>query len=60
MRVFSDESLQLLVERHQYNLAKQSGIIGYRIRIFSDSGPEAKKEFEQIEEQVQNWKAALK
>lgn len=46
VRIIQDENIEKLVEKNQWQNSKIKGIIGYRIRIFSDSGPYAKKEFE--------------
>lgn len=46
VRIIQDENLEKLVEKNQWQNSKMKGIVGYRIRIFSDSGPHAKKEFE--------------
>lgn len=46
VRVIQNDSIQKVVEEHQWQLSRAKGIMGYRIRIFSDSGPEAKKKFE--------------
>ncbi len=46
VRIIQDERLKTIVEGHQWSNSKNKGISGFRIRIFSDSGPDAKKEFE--------------
>lgn len=46
IRIIQDEKLETLVERNQWTNSKSKGISGYRIRIFSDSGADAKREFE--------------
>lgn len=46
VRIVQDDKLQTLVEKHQWENSKTHEIIGYRIRVFSDSGPDAKNEFE--------------
>ncbi len=43
VKIIQDESIQLLLEE----LSKEKGIAGYRIRIFSGSGSNAKSEFEE-------------
>lgn len=47
VRIIINDDLKSLIEDHQQTLQKQDGIAGWRIRIFSDSGPGAKKEFEE-------------
>lgn len=46
IRIIQDENLEKLVEKNQWDNSKSNSILGYRIRIFSDSGPDAKREFE--------------
>lgn len=46
IRIVQDENLKKVVDKHQYLHGKAKQMIGYRIRIFSDSGPYAKNEFE--------------
>ncbi len=46
IRIIQDENLEKLVEKNQWANSKANGIAGYRIRIFSDSGHDAQKEFE--------------
>jgi hypothetical protein len=47
VKIVQDESIQLLLEKQCWELRKEKGIAGYRIRIFSGSGPNAKSEFEE-------------
>lgn len=46
VRIVQDESIKTLVEKHQWAKSKYKGITGYQIRIFSNSGPSAKAEFD--------------
>ncbi|MBN1119028.1 MAG: SPOR domain-containing protein [Bacteroidales bacterium] len=47
VKIIQDENISKLIERYQWAQSKQNGILGYRIRIFSQSGPNASSEFEQ-------------
>lgn len=47
VKIIQDESIQNLLEKQVWEESKYKGISGYRIRIFSDSGPDAKLEFEE-------------
>ena len=42
VRIIQEEPIQTIVEKHQWAKSKQKGIIGYRIRIYSNSGQGAK------------------
>ncbi len=41
-----DDAILQLIDRHLYEESKKNGIVGYRIRLFSDSGNKARKEGE--------------
>jgi hypothetical protein len=47
IRIIQDKSIEAAFEKFQLEQSKQNGIDGYRIRIFSDSGPNAKGGFEE-------------
>lgn len=47
VKIIQDKSLQTMLDRETYELMKLKGIGGFRIRIFSGSGPNAKSEFEE-------------
>jgi hypothetical protein len=51
VRIIQDESLKTMLDRETYELKKLKGIGGFRIRIFSGSGPNAKSEFEETKAQ---------
>ncbi|HBH49942.1 MAG TPA: hypothetical protein DDX98_14955 [Bacteroidales bacterium] len=42
IKIVQDDAIKTLVEKHQWAKSKQKTIVGYRIRIFSNSGPTAK------------------
>ncbi len=44
--IVQSEDIARLVDRHIYEESKKKGIVGYRIRIFSNSGSHARKEGE--------------
>ncbi len=46
IRIIQEEPIRTMVEKHQWAKSKQTGIMGYRIRIFSNSGPKAKAEYD--------------
>lgn len=46
VRIVQEEAIENLVERHQWAKSKRKGIVGYQLRIFSNSGPTAKEEFD--------------
>jgi hypothetical protein len=46
IRIIQDKSIETAFNKLQWELSKQNGIDGFRIRIFSDSGPDAKNRFE--------------
>ena len=46
VQIIQEGNIKEIVEKHQWNRSKKRGIEGYRIRIYSNSGPEAKNEFE--------------
>jgi hypothetical protein len=47
IRIIQDKSIEAAFEKFQLEQNKHRGIEGYRIRIFSDSGPNAKSRFEE-------------
>jgi hypothetical protein len=47
IRIVQDKSIELAFEKFQWEESKQNGIDGFRIRIFSDSGPNAKAGFDE-------------
>ena len=48
VRIIQDDAIKALVEKHQWAKSKQKGIVGYRIRIFSNSGSSAKAGYDRI------------
>ena len=46
VRIIQEESIQKLVEKHQWVRSKKKGITGYRIRIYSNSGRGAKEGYD--------------
>jgi len=48
VRVIQDDDIKTLVEKHQWAKSKYKGIVGYRIRIFSNSGPSAKAGYDKM------------
>jgi hypothetical protein len=40
--IIQDDAIKTMVEKHQWAKSKRKGIVGYRIRIYSNSGPKAK------------------
>jgi hypothetical protein len=46
IKIVQDNSIRTAVEKYQWNQSKEQTITGFRIRIFSNSGPNAKNEFE--------------
>ncbi|MBA7522516.1 hypothetical protein ES705_14635 [subsurface metagenome] len=46
--IVQDENIITLIDKHLLEESKRRGIRGYRIRIFSNSGPGARKEGEII------------
>lgn len=47
VKIVQEEAIARQVDKHIWEQSKQKGIQGYRIRIFSDSGPNASSGFEQ-------------
>ncbi|MBN2485999.1 MAG: hypothetical protein JXB34_08485 [Bacteroidales bacterium] len=45
--IVQDASIATAFEQYQWEQSKQGGIEGFRIRIFSDSGPQAKNRFDE-------------
>lgn len=48
VRIIQDDDIKTLVEKHQWTKSKYNGIVGYRIRIFSNSGPSAKAGYDRM------------
>ncbi len=48
IKIIQEEPISSMVEKHQWAKSKQTGIMGYRVRIFSNSGPKAKAEYDKI------------
>jgi hypothetical protein len=46
--IIQSEDISRLTDRHLYEESKKKGIVGYRIRVFSNSGSQARKEGEGI------------
>jgi hypothetical protein len=46
--IVQSEEITKLVDRHLYEEGRKKGIVGYRIRVFSNSGSQARKEGEGI------------
>lgn len=46
--IVQSEAIKSLIESHQYTKSQLQGITGYRIRIYSNSGPKAKSEYDQV------------
>ena len=46
VRIMQDESIRTFVDKHQWNKSKSKQIVGYRIRIYSNSGPGSKAGYE--------------
>jgi hypothetical protein len=46
--ISQSDNISRLVDRHLYEESKKKGIVGYRIRVFSNSGALARKEGEGI------------
>ncbi len=46
--IVQTESIKSLMEGHQFTKSQQPGITGYRIRIYSNSGPKSKAEYDQM------------
>lgn len=46
--ITQSEDISRLLDRHIFEESKKQGIVGYRIRIFSNSGSHARKEGEDI------------
>ena len=46
VRIIQDDAIKSLVEKHQWAKSKKRQIAGYRLRIFSNSGPTAKKGYD--------------
>jgi hypothetical protein len=47
IKLVQDKSISQAFEKFQWEQSKQNGIDGFRIRIFSDSGPNAKAGFDE-------------
>jgi len=47
--ITQDENITKVIDKHLYEEGKRKGIIGFRIRIFSNSGPQARNEGAMIE-----------
>ncbi len=47
VQIFHNDQIEQLLEKQVWDQSKEKGIMGYRIRIFSGSGPNSKAEFEQ-------------
>lgn len=54
VRIVQDKSIESAFEKFQWEQSKQKGIDGYRIRIFSDSGPNAKAGFDEAKAKFMN------
>ena len=52
--IVQDKSIEAAFEHFQAEQSKQNGIDGFRIRIFSDSGPNAKSEFDEAKARFMN------
>jgi hypothetical protein len=48
LAIFQSDDIFKLIDRHLFEESKKQGIVGYRIRIFSNSGARARKEGEDI------------
>ncbi len=46
IRIVQEDAVKDIVDRHQMANSKQDGLVGYRVRIFSDSGPGAKAAYD--------------
>jgi hypothetical protein len=46
--ILQNDEIARLVDRHLYEESKKKGIVGYRIRVFSNSGSLARKEGEGV------------
>jgi hypothetical protein len=46
VRIIQADAIKTLVDKHQLANSKKNGMPGYRIRIFSDSGPLAKEGYD--------------
>ncbi len=46
VKIVEDQSILKAVDNHQWFQSQHQSITGFRIRIFSDSGPNAKNQFE--------------
>lgn len=48
INIVQDDEIIKLIDKHLYEEGNKHGITGYRIRIFSNSGPKARKQGETI------------
>ena len=48
INIVQDDDIVRLIDKHLFEEGKKKGIAGYRIRIFSNSGPKARKQGETI------------
>ena len=55
IRIIQDTTIEAEFERFEWEQSKQRGIEGFRIRIFSDSGPDAKAGFEETKARFINF-----
>lgn len=52
--IIQDNNIIKLLDKHLYEESKNKGIVGSRIRIFSNSGPLARKEGDLIQANIMN------
>lgn len=52
--IIQNPNITKLIDKHLYEESKKPGIKGCRIRLFADSGPQARKEGEQIQGEFMN------